>query len=56
MMEVKGICQKHSLLYEAYALFLVAKGNLAEANEVYQLGVSRYFSYLAVGCIVMLVI
>ena len=49
IMELKGICQRHSLLYEAYALFLVAKGNLAEANEVYQLGISRYCSYLAVG-------
>ncbi|ONK74931.1 uncharacterized protein A4U43_C03F11580 [Asparagus officinalis] len=41
MMEVKRICQKHSLLYEAYAIFLVAKGNLVEANEVYELGISR---------------
>nr|CAD1819134.1 unnamed protein product [Ananas comosus var. bracteatus] len=41
MLEQKGICQGHALLYEAYALFLVAKGNLLEAEKVYQLGISR---------------
>ncbi|XP_020248586.1 mitotic spindle checkpoint protein BUBR1-like isoform X2 [Asparagus officinalis] len=41
ILEVKRIFQKYSLLYEAYALFLVAKGNLVEANEVYELGISR---------------
>lgn len=42
MLEQKGICQGHALLYEAYVLFLVAKGNLLEAEKVYQLGISRF--------------
>ncbi|KAM0952193.1 putative protein kinase BUB family [Dioscorea sansibarensis] len=42
MLEVKSICQAHSLLYEAYGIFLISKGRLVEAHDVYQLGVSRH--------------
>ncbi|RWW26352.1 hypothetical protein GW17_00009274 [Ensete ventricosum] len=42
IMEVKGICQAHSLLYEAYAMSLVAGGKLVEAHEVFQLGISKF--------------
>ncbi|URE42735.1 Protein kinase domain, partial [Musa troglodytarum] len=41
IMEVKGICQTHSLLYEAYAMSLVAGGKLVEAHEVFRLGISK---------------
>ncbi|XP_020591997.1 mitotic checkpoint serine/threonine-protein kinase BUB1 [Phalaenopsis equestris] len=41
MMEEKGICQGLSILFEAYAAFLIAKGDLLEANKVYRLGISR---------------
>lgn len=41
-MEVKGICQAHSLLYEAYAMSLVAGGKLVEAHEIFQLGISKF--------------
>ncbi|XP_020692988.1 mitotic checkpoint serine/threonine-protein kinase BUB1 [Dendrobium catenatum] len=41
MMEAKGICQGQSMLFEAYAAFLIAKGDLLEANKVYRLGISR---------------
>ncbi|XP_073108346.1 mitotic checkpoint serine/threonine-protein kinase BUB1 [Elaeis guineensis] len=41
MLEVKGICQGHSLLYESYALFHCHKGNLLAAHDVCHLGLSR---------------
>ncbi|PKA46696.1 checkpoint serine/threonine-protein kinase [Apostasia shenzhenica] len=41
MLEAKGICQRRSMFFEAYALHLIAKGNLVEANRVYKLGISR---------------
>lgn len=42
MMEAKGICQGASMLFEAYAAFLIAKGDLLQANKVYRLGISRF--------------
>lgn len=45
MLEYKGICQAHSLLYEAYAMSLVASRRLVEAHEVFQLGISRLRPY-----------
>ncbi|KAK8961339.1 3-phosphoinositide-dependent protein kinase 1 [Platanthera guangdongensis] len=41
MMEAKGICQGLSMLFEAYTVYLIAKGDLMEANKVYKLGISR---------------
>ncbi|XP_042393422.1 mitotic checkpoint serine/threonine-protein kinase BUB1-like isoform X1 [Zingiber officinale] len=41
ILEYKGICQAHSLFYEAYAMSLVASRRLVEAHEVFQLGISR---------------
>ncbi|KAH0454771.1 hypothetical protein IEQ34_016695 [Dendrobium chrysotoxum] len=41
MVEAKGICQGQSMLFEAYAAFLIEKGDLLEANKVYRLGISR---------------
>lgn len=32
----------HSLLYEAYAVYLEEKGKLVEAQRIYQLGISRF--------------
>ncbi|KAM7271709.1 hypothetical protein ACFE04_030923 [Oxalis oulophora] len=39
--EDNEICIGHSSLYEWYALFLEAQGELKEANVVYQIGISR---------------
>ncbi|MQM09520.1 hypothetical protein Taro_042395 [Colocasia esculenta] len=41
LMEEKGVGLRCSLMYEAYALFLVAQGELMEANGMYHLGISR---------------
>lgn len=49
MLEVKSICQACSLLYEAYGIFLISKGRLVEAHDVYQLGVSRFVYILLNG-------
>jgi hypothetical protein len=32
---------EHALLYEAYALFLFAKGRVLEADKVYGIGIAR---------------
>ncbi|XP_058072373.1 mitotic checkpoint serine/threonine-protein kinase BUB1-like isoform X2 [Magnolia sinica] len=40
-LEEKKICQTYSRLYGIYALFLEVKGQLAEANAMYKLGISR---------------
>ena len=41
MLKLK-ICVGHSLLYVWYALFLESKGNLYDAQMVYQMGILRY--------------
>ncbi|XP_073005695.1 mitotic checkpoint serine/threonine-protein kinase BUB1 isoform X2 [Typha latifolia] len=41
LLEEKGMFQRNALLYEAYAAFLIAKGDLLEAESVYQMGISR---------------
>uniref|UniRef100_A0A7N0UM90 Mitotic checkpoint serine/threonine-protein kinase BUB1 n=1 Tax=Kalanchoe fedtschenkoi TaxID=63787 RepID=A0A7N0UM90_KALFE len=40
-MEENRICLHNCLLYETYALFLEAKGNLHQAASIYRLGISR---------------
>ncbi|XP_020525971.1 mitotic checkpoint serine/threonine-protein kinase BUB1 isoform X2 [Amborella trichopoda] len=40
-MEEKKIGLTHSLLYEAYAVYLEAKGKPSEADAIYELGISR---------------
>ncbi|KQK16072.1 mitotic checkpoint serine/threonine-protein kinase BUB1 [Brachypodium distachyon] len=40
-LEEKNMFLEHALLYEAYSLFLFAKGRVLEADKVYAIGVSR---------------
>ncbi|XP_078428705.1 protein kinase and Mad3-BUB1-I domain-containing protein isoform X2 [Wolffia australiana] len=47
MMEEKGVGLRSSLMYEAYAIFLVAGGKISEANDIYQLGIQRNVEHVA---------
>ncbi|KAM0891572.1 hypothetical protein ACQ4PT_026325 [Festuca glaucescens] len=40
-LEEKRLFLEHALLYEAYALFLFAKGRVLEADKVYGIGIAR---------------
>uniref|UniRef100_A0ACD5U846 Uncharacterized protein n=1 Tax=Avena sativa TaxID=4498 RepID=A0ACD5U846_AVESA len=40
-LEEKRLFLEHALLYEAYALFLLSKGRVLEADKVYGIGISR---------------
>lgn len=40
-LEEGDICLLHALLYVSYAAFLIAKGELVEADKVYRIGISR---------------
>lgn len=42
LMEEKGVGLRCSLMYEAYAIFLVSAGKIMEANNIYQLGIDRF--------------
>jgi checkpoint serine/threonine-protein kinase len=32
---------EHALLYDSYAQYLIAHGNVVEADKVYEIGISR---------------
>ncbi|KAL5730430.1 non-specific serine/threonine protein kinase [Ranunculus cassubicifolius] len=40
-LEEKSMCLEHALLYVYYAVYLIAKGDLVEADRVYRIGISR---------------
>ena len=49
LMEEKEVGLRCSMIYEAYAISLVAGGRLMEANKIYELAIERFwqFSFLS---------